>query len=95
MEPGTQPEPMGSESRALAGAAALTVRFADPPTTTVLRFELSEEEVQRKRAVVEEEWSDSESEDETDSDEDRLDLVAQLRLRLPGSAAGPQPAHGH
>jgi O-acetyl-ADP-ribose deacetylase (regulator of RNase III) len=88
-----EPEPMWPESRALAGAAkALTVRFADPPTTTVLRFELSEEEVQRKRAVVEEEWSDSESEDETD---DRLDLVAQLRLRLAGAAAGPQPAHRH
>ena len=63
--------------------------LAQEPTTTVLRFELSEEEVQRKRAVVEEEWSDSESEDETDSDEDRLDPVAQLRLRLAGAAAGP------
>jgi hypothetical protein len=91
----TEPEPVEPESaelvepesRSAAGAAASTVRFADPPTTAVLRYELSEQEVQRKRAVVEEEWSDSESEEETDDNEDGLDPVARLRLRLAGAAA--------
>ena len=91
-EPEPEPEPVEPESLATAAAASM-VRFADPPTTAVLRFELSEQEVQRKRAVVEEEWSDPESEDETDDDEDDFDPVARLRLRLAGAATGPTAEH--